>query len=127
MMDSIEQNKQTLERANAAIAVGDYEGFLCYCTEDTRWTFVGEQTLKGKDAVRGYMAETYIEPPRFAVELLTGEGDVVTAVGKISLKGRDGEMVSYSYCDVWRLRDGKLHELKAFVIQNMDGVPAYEI
>lgn len=50
-----EQNKQTLELANAAVTSGDYEGFLSYCTEDTIWTFVGEQTLQGKEAVRDYM------------------------------------------------------------------------
>jgi hypothetical protein len=29
-------NKQVLEQANAAITKGDYEGFLSFCTENTR-------------------------------------------------------------------------------------------
>jgi ketosteroid isomerase-like protein len=32
------------------------------------------------------------------------------------MKDEDGKMVDYSYCDVWRFRDGKMAELKAFVI-----------
>ncbi len=111
-----EQNKITLKQANAAISNGDYEGFLSYCSEDTQWIFVGEQVLNGKEAVRRYMTEAYLDPPKFEAEQFIAEGDYVTAVGKISMKGKDGKMRSYSYCDVWQFRDGKMHQLKAFVI-----------
>ena len=110
-------NKAILEKANAAITRGDNEGFLSFCTEDTEWTFVGDKVLRGKEAVRQYMAAAYLEPPKFIVESLIAEGEFVTAVGKISMKGEDGKMVDYSYCDVWRFHDGKLAELKAFVIE----------
>lgn len=113
----METGNQVLEKANAAIIKGDYEGFLSYCTEDTEWNFIGEQVLSGKEAVRKYMAEVYTEPPRFRVENLVAEGEFVIAVGKISLKNQAGDYVDYAYCDVWRLRDGKLHELKAFVVE----------
>ncbi|MBE9583957.1 nuclear transport factor 2 family protein [Mucilaginibacter sp. JRF] len=110
-------NKTILEQANAAVTAGDNEGFLQYCTDDTQWTFVGDQTLHGKEAVRQYMAKAYIEPPQFMVEQLIAEGDFVTAIGKISMKDEAGTMIHYDYCDVWRFRDGKMAELKAFVIE----------
>lgn len=113
----MESNKQVLETANAAITKGDYEGFLSYCTEDTEWNFVGERVLHGKDAVRKYMVEVYTEPPKFRVESLVAEGEFVVAVGKISLKNKEGEFVDYAYCDVWRFREGKLHELRGFVVE----------
>ena len=53
-----ENNKAVLEAANAANAAGNYEGFLSFCTDDTKWTFVGDKTLNGKESVRQYMAET---------------------------------------------------------------------
>jgi ketosteroid isomerase-like protein len=109
-------NKQILEKANAHVAKGEYEEFLAFCTEDTEWTFVGDQTLKGKEAVRQYMATAYIEPPKFNAENLIAEGDFVTVTGKISLKDEDGKTTAYDYCDVWKFRDGKMAELKAFVI-----------
>ena len=109
-------NKAILEKANAAVTKGDNEGFLAFCTEDTEWTFVGDRILKGKEAVRQYMATAYLEPPKFVVENLLAEGDFVTAIGKISMKNEDGKMVDYTYCDVWRFQDGKMAELKAFVI-----------
>jgi ketosteroid isomerase-like protein len=110
-------NKQILETANAAITKGDYEVFLSFCADDTVWTFVGEQTLRGKEAVRQYMAATYLEPPKFRVENLIAEGDFVTALGKIDLKDIAGNVTNYSYCDVWRFRDGKMTELTAFVVE----------
>lgn len=109
-------NKAILEKANAAVAEGDNEGFLSFCTDDTEWIFVGDQTLRGKEAVRQYMAKAYLEPPKFMVEHLIAEGEFVTALGKISMKDEAGKMVHYSYCDVWRFRDGKMAGLKAFVI-----------
>ena len=110
-------NKNVLLKANAAITEGDNEGFLTSCTEDVKWEFVGDQVLNGKEAVRAYLKKEYVEPPKFEVENLIAEGDFVTAIGKISLKDESGKVTHYSYCDVWRFHDGKMAELKAFVIQ----------
>jgi uncharacterized protein len=112
-----QNNKAILEQANTAVVKGDYEGFLSHCTDDVEWTFVGDRTLKGKEAVRRYMKATYVEPPEFTVAQLIAEGDFVTALGDIRLKDERGTVVHSAYCDVWRIRDGKLAELTAFVIE----------
>lgn len=114
----IENNKAILERANTAITAGDYEGFLAWCTEDTEWIFVGDRILQGKQAVREWMAATYVESPKFMVENLIAEGDFVTALGKINLPDEEGKTAEYAYCDVWRFRDGKMAQLRAFVIKD---------
>jgi len=115
-----ENNKAILEKANASVTKGDNEGFLEFCTEDTLWTFMGDKTLRGKEAVRKWMASAYTESPRFMVSNLIAEGDFVTALGKIAMKNEDGKMAHYSYCDVWRFRNGKMAELMAFVIETGD-------
>jgi uncharacterized protein len=112
-----EQNKAILAKGNAAISEGNNEGFLSCCTDDTEWTFVGDKTLKGKEAVRQYMVATYIEPPKFTVTNLIAEGDFVTALGDITLKDEDGKATHYSYCDIWRFHGDKIIELTAFVIK----------
>lgn len=112
-----ESHKVILEKANAAIVEGDFEGFLKFCTEDTEWTFVGDRTLSGKEAVRQWMATAYKEPPRFEVQRMIAEGDFVTAIGEITLKNDEGKPTRYAYCDVWRFRDAKMAELHAFVIE----------
>jgi ketosteroid isomerase-like protein len=111
-----DKNKAILEAANAAIAQGNYEGFLSFCTDDTEWTFVGDRTLKGKAAVRQWMATEYVEPPLNIVANLIAEGDFVTALGDLTIKDEDGKAAHYSYCDIWRFRGDKMVELRAFVI-----------
>jgi ketosteroid isomerase-like protein len=112
-----ENNKAILEAANAAIAQGNYEGFLSFCADDTQWTFVGDKTLNGKEAVRQWMVTEYVEPPLNIVANLIAEGDFVTAVGDLTIKDADGKAAHYSYYDVWRFRGGKMVELRAFVIK----------
>ncbi len=109
-------NKEILLKANAEIDKGNYEGFLEYCTEDTRWTFVGEQTLKGKVAVLKYMKAAYLQPPRVRVENFVAEDDFLIVYGTIALLNKAQHWVDYGYCDAWRLEDGKLSELKAYVV-----------
>lgn len=113
----VQENKGILERANAAMSAGDTEGFLSHCTEDVEWTFVGERTLRGKAAIREYLAQTYGKPPKFDVSDLIAEGDLVTALGQITITAPDGTSNSYWYCDVWRFRSGKMAQLRAFVVE----------
>ncbi|HEV7298968.1 MAG TPA: nuclear transport factor 2 family protein [Tepidisphaeraceae bacterium] len=110
-------NKAILQRANAAITRGDHEGFLAHCTEDVEWTFVGDRTLTGKAAIRQYINETYLEPPQFDVAHLIAEGDTLVATGQIAIKEANGTKVHFAYCDVWRLREGQLAELTAYVVE----------
>ncbi|HVK06723.1 MAG TPA: nuclear transport factor 2 family protein [Armatimonadaceae bacterium] len=117
MSETSERNKATLEAANEAVARGDNEGFLAFCTDDTRWEFVGERTLEGKEAVRRWMETAYAEPPRFSVAHLIAEGDFVVAIGRIATKDEGGATADSPYCDVWQFRDGKMAGLRAFVIR----------
>ena len=112
-----EQNKAILEKGNTAIAEGNNEGFLLFCADDTVWTFVGDKTLEGKAAVRQWMATEYVEPPKFTVTDQMAEGDLLTVLGEIVVKDKHGKATTSSYCDVWRFRNDKIVELKAFVIQ----------
>jgi uncharacterized protein (TIGR02246 family) len=112
-----EQIKAILKKGNAAIAVGDYEGFLSLCTDDTVWTFVGDKILDGKEAVRQWMAKEYVEPPENTVTHLIAEGEFLTALGEITVTDKEGKATHYSYCDVWRFHDDRMVELKAFVVE----------
>src|SRR5687767_8136637 len=94
-------HKEILTEANEAIACGDFEGFLVHCTDETVWNFLGDKTLKGKEAVRRWMVETYKEPPRFKVRQLIAEGEFLAALGEITLKDENGKDADFSYCDVW--------------------------
>lgn len=109
-------NKAVLQKANAAVAAGDNEGFLAFCVDDVEWSTVGGDTLHGKHAVREWMAKEYTEPPTFTVHQMIADGEFVAAWGDIAVKDKQGKPVRHAYCDVWRFRDGKMVALKAFVI-----------
>ncbi|WP_202845448.1 nuclear transport factor 2 family protein [Luteimonas saliphila] len=112
-----ERNKAALQNANAAIRRGDNEGFLAFCTEDVQWTTVGGETLDGKQAVRQWMGANYTTPPQFTVTDLVAEGDLVVAIGEITTSDEAGNEVTSAYSDVWRFRDGRMAELRAFVVE----------
>jgi ketosteroid isomerase-like protein len=111
----VANGKAVLEQANAAIRAGDHEGFLVHCTDDIEWSTVGDETIRGKDALRAWMRRAYVEPPTFTVEDLVEDGDLLVAIGAITLEV-DGAMRDHRYADVWRLRDGRLAALRAFVV-----------
>jgi ketosteroid isomerase-like protein len=112
-----ETHKAILEKANAAIAAGDIDGFLAHCADDIVWQTVGGDTLRGKEAVRRQLKTDDAQPPRFTLEQTISEGDYLAALGQITLPGKDGMEAPHTYCDVWRFRDGKMVELRAFVIE----------
>jgi ketosteroid isomerase-like protein len=115
-----EANKDVLRRANAAVSAGDNEGFLSFCTDDIVWSAVGGETIRGKEAVRAWMAREYVAPPAFTVRELIADGDLLAALGDIVSRDEAGRPVRQAYCDVWRLHGGKLAELRAFVIPVAD-------
>lgn len=112
-----EKNKEIIEKVNAAFAEGSPEEFLSFCAEDVEWTMVGEKAVKGKDAIRKWMASMDMEPPKFTVKNVIAEGDFVAAHGDMTMKDKAGKMVPYSYCDLYCFRNDKIVELRSFVIK----------
>ncbi len=58
----------------------------------------------------------YARPPSFTVDDLVAEGEFVIALGTIAGEDDDGRPNQNAYSDVWRFRDGRMIELRAFVI-----------
>lgn len=112
-----EKNKEIVAKADAAFAKGDVEAFLALCSEDVEWTMVGQKFVKGKDAIREWLATMKSEPPKFTVGKVIAEGDFATAYGDLTMKDNDGRLVPYSYCDLYCFRNDKIVELRSFVIK----------
>lgn len=109
-------NKQILLTANEHISKGNYDGFLDYCTPDTRWEFIGDQILRGKAEVSAYMKAAYLEPPKVSVDQAIEEDNFLVVHGSIDMVDTEGIWKAYDYCDVWQLFEGKLASLKAYVV-----------
>jgi len=111
------KNKAIVEQVNAAFADNDVEGFLSFCADDVEWTMVGDTTVKGKDAIRQWMASMDAQPPTFTVASVIGEGDFVAASGDMTMVDKDGKSAPYAYCDLYRFRGDKIVELRSFVVK----------
>jgi ketosteroid isomerase-like protein len=111
------KNKEIVEKVNASFAGGSVEGFLSNCADDVVWTMVGNETTKGKNAIREWLSSMDMEPPKFTVNNIIAEGDFVTAYGDMTMKEKDGKTVPYAYCDIYRFQNGKIAELSSFVIK----------
>lgn len=109
-------NKAIIDKANEAFRKNDVEALLALCTEDFTWTMVGSEPMVGKAAVREWMGQGPPEPPQFTIDTVIADGDYVTCVGDMTMPDT-AENVPYAYCDVWRLKGGRIAELKAFVIK----------
>lgn len=116
------RNKAVVEKINEAFARNDVEGFLAHCAEDVSWTMIGEAPVVGKDAIRKWMAQGPAEPPRFTVDTLVAEGDVVAVSGDMTMN-ESGTVVPYAYCDVWRFKGDRVVDLKAYVIRTAAAAP----
>jgi ketosteroid isomerase-like protein len=111
------KNKTIVEEVNEAMRHGNVEAFLTRCTDDFVWTMVGEAPIRGKDAIRRFMAQGPPEPPSFTVDTLVGDGDVVVAKGEMTMRDDAGTDTGYAFCDVWTFRGEQLASLNAFVIK----------
>jgi len=110
--------KTIVENINAAFAENNLEKVLSFCTEDLIWTMVGDKTVKGKDAIRQWIASMNPEPPQLMIQQIIAEGDVVIARGDMIMKdSKDENAHTYSFCDIYRFAGDRVVELIAFVIE----------
>ncbi len=110
--------KDIVQRINAAFAENDLENVLSFCTDDLTWTMVGDTTVRGKNAIRQWMASMNPQPPQFVIHQTIGEADVVMTRGDMTMaEKKDGPAIPYSFCDVYRFDGDKVAELTTFVIR----------
>jgi ketosteroid isomerase-like protein len=108
--------REIVEKVNAAFSANNVEGFLSCCVDDVEWTMVGDNTVKGKEAIRSWMGSGPGEPPQFGVDAIVTEGDHAIAYGDMSMK-EDGNVVPYSYCDVYRFQGDRIATMKSYVVK----------
>lgn len=110
--------KEIVERINKGFAENNLEKVLSFCTDDLTWTMVGDTTVRGKDAIRKWMASMDPQPPRFTIHNTVAEGDFVITRGDMTMaETRNGPSIPYTFCDIYRFAGDKVAELTAFVIR----------
>ena|SRR5688572_27085351 len=118
--------KEIVQRINEAFAENNLEKVLSFCTDDLKWTMVGDTTITGKDPIRKWMASMDPQPPQLSIRQTIAEGDSVVACGDMVMQEKKGGPgIPYTFCDIYRFSGDKVVELTAFVLRT-DKAPTSE-
>lgn len=118
----IAETKEVVRRFYEAAARGDMESCLALLADDIRWTNIGTTRFSGTFAGKQALLEQLLGP-LFAqlkagivptIENLIAEGDVVVAQTTGTAETHDGVPYNNSYCQVMRIREGKIVEVKEY-------------
>jgi len=110
--------KDIVGQVNEAFAENNIEKVLSFCTDDLTWTMVGDTTVRGKPAIRKWMASMDPQPPELTIQQIVAEGDSVIVRGDMTMQERkNGPAIPYAFCDIYRFAGDKVAELTAFVIR----------
>jgi ketosteroid isomerase-like protein len=92
---------------------------FCRLTDDIVWTVFGAFRLAGKEAYDRAIdgAPTFIDPPELEVVRMVEQGDVVMAELTGTAKRAAGGEMRMSMAEVFVMRDGKIAERRAWVIE----------
>lgn len=112
-----------IQELNAAFERGDVAFVVDRCTDDVRWSMVGDELFVGKEALREAMTRAEASPlPRMTVDRILVAGDEAVCVGSMAM-GDAPDAPEYRFCDIYQLtRAGEplIREMTSFVIQTSE-------
>lgn len=118
----IAENKQIVLDFYDAAARGDMDRCFALLADDVTWTNIGTTRFSGTYSGKKVLLEQLLEPLfgrlkggiSTTVERLTAEADVVVAQTTGTAETHDGVPYNNSYCQVMRIREGKIVEVKEY-------------
>jgi len=113
------QNIKTVNAYLDGFRKNDHEQILSCLTDDIKWIVFGAFQLSGKDAYDRAIdgAPEFIDPPELEVVRMVEQGDVVMAELTGTAKRTAGGEMRMSMAEVFVMRDGKIAERRAWVIE----------
>jgi ketosteroid isomerase-like protein len=112
------RNIQTVETYLDGFRKNDHAQILSCLTDDIEWTVFGYFHLVGKQAYNDAIdGEGFTGPPQLEVVRMVEQDDVVMAELTGSATRGNGEVMRMSMAEVFVMRDGKIAERRAWVIE----------
>ncbi|MFF5082858.1 nuclear transport factor 2 family protein [Actinoplanes sp. NPDC000266] len=112
------RNIETVERYLDGFRRSDHQQILSCLTDDIEWTVFGAFHLTGKAAYDANIeGPGFAGPPRLEVVRMVEQGDTVMAELSGSATRDTGDVMRMSMAEVFRMRDGKICERRAWVIE----------
>lgn len=112
------RNRQTVETYLDGFRKNDHAQILSCLTDDIEWTVFGAFHLTGKQAYHEAIeGPGFVAPPQLEVVRMVEQDDVVMAELTGSVMRDTGEVMRMSMAEVFVMRDGKIAERRAWVIE----------
>jgi len=119
----IVENKQLVIDFYEAGARGDMDRCFALLADDVTWTNIGSTRFSGTFTGRQALAEGLLGPLfgqlkagiATRIDRLTAEDDIVVAQTTGSAETKDGVAYNNTYCQVMRIRDGRIAEVREYM------------
>ena len=112
------RNTTTVETYLDGFRRNDHPQILSCLTDDIRWTVFGGFRLTGRQAYDAAIeGPGFTGPPRLSVVRMVEQDDVVMAELTGEVTRDTGEVMRMSMAEVFVMRDGKIAERRAWVIE----------
>ncbi|MDG5746703.1 nuclear transport factor 2 family protein [Qipengyuania sp. XHP0207] len=123
MSNETETNRALIAKAYDGLAKGDPTHFTALFAEDIEWRVMGSSAwskhLKGLEAVNrdlvGPLFARIDGPYLTTAELILADGDRVAVIAKGDAATVDGGRYDNDYCFVFRMKDGKIVEVREYM------------
>jgi uncharacterized protein (TIGR02246 family) len=117
------ENKRLIEEVFEELAAGNGQPFMDLLADDARWTAIGSspwsRTYTGKRAIVDELMRPLFRQfaDRYTARAIRviAEGDVVVVEARGHVTTRSGQPYDQTYCYVFELRDGRVHELTEYL------------
>ena len=111
-------NKEIIRKVNEGFSEGDNKKILLHVADDVHWDIIGFSTHIGKDAFRKEINnENFVGLPTITIKNEIEEGDHVAVEGEVQCRKKDGGMLDAFFFDSYRLKDGKIKEMRSYLIE----------
>jgi ketosteroid isomerase-like protein len=115
----VSSNKKVVESYMASMSRMDRPAVLSCLTDDVEWSIVtaGER-MRGKEEFRDNIGDpATMGDVRIEVARMTEENDVVVAEGTVRVSPKQGDPVTFRFCDVFEFESTKVKRLTTFTAQ----------
>jgi ketosteroid isomerase-like protein len=109
-------NKKLVEKVLEMFANNNHDKYLKYLDENIKWNIIGMSVISGK--FEFLKTAKFLELENFIssnIKNIIAEGEYVV-VESSSNKGQTKNSNKPAYCDIYRLKDGKICELTSYIV-----------
>lgn len=118
----IEDNKHVIKAFYEAGNRGDMDACFALLADDIKWTNIGSTKFSGTFVEKQVLTQQLLGPLfgqlkagiSSVVENMIAEGDFVVAQTAGTAETKDGKPYNNSYCQVIKVREGKIAEVKEY-------------